>query len=158
MSSAACQEQKEVRSKKDSPISTQLCTQSCYSFLGLLQLSVLFYSMQKSHLNGWFSTDFSKSRLSFYFTCNHFWITELLSSLIITVAETDVCPGSPSKEASQGSDLGKLAGFRICSCPLTFHVSLPKPSIIIARVLLPLIWEVLPYLIRTASGQYAFCL
>lgn len=82
--------------REDSPLSTQLCAQNCYSFLGLLQLSalLLLYSMQKSHLNGWFSTDFSKSRLSFYFTCNHFWIAELLSSLIITVAETDVCPGS----------------------------------------------------------------
>lgn len=104
------------------PVSTQLCAQHCYSFLGLLQLCVLLlYSVQKSHLNVWFSTDFSKSRLNFYFTCNHFWIAELLRSLIISGAETDVCPGSPTQEASQAS-----TRFRMCCEPLAFHSSLPK--------------------------------
>lgn len=124
------------------PISTQLCTQPCcYSFLGLLQLCVLLllYSVQKSHLNVWFSTDFSKSLLNFCLTCNHFWIAELLRSLIIPGAETDVCPGSPTQDASQGSYLGKPTRFRMCHDPLAFHFSLSKQQIITARVRPPLI-------------------
>lgn len=69
------------------------------------QFSCLLYSMQKSHFNACFSTDFSKSRLNFCFTSNHFWITEQLSSLIITVAQTAVCP-EPLQAAQRGSSLG----------------------------------------------------
>lgn len=76
-----------------------LSSVACFSF----KFSYLIYSMQKSHFNVCFSRDFSKSSLYFNVTSNHFWMAEFFGSLIITVAETSVCPDPPSRKPHGGS-------------------------------------------------------
>lgn len=145
----SCREQEEVGSKRDSPHSHFHST--------VHTALLLFFPWSASALRSpapLFSAEIPLKCLVFHrflqvviklqvkssgLTCNHFWIAELLRSLIIPGAETDVCPGSPTQDSSQGSYLGKPTRFRMCHDPLAFHFSLSKQQIITARVRPPLI-------------------
>lgn len=165
MSSHTSWEHEEVRSKTDSsPLSFPLSyvhrgfvilsLVSCFGF----RFSCLVYSMQKYHLNVCFSTHVSKSRLNFYFTSNHCWMAELLGSLIITVAESGVCPVPPPAPGGLTVWLfGEAHAFRMFSPIRSFFLSVQTRTNGSLRATARDLKR-RPRLMRTANRQSALCL